>query len=332
MVGQLGDVDQTVNTRDDFGKCAERHQLDNLDVHDVADLAGRSELRPRIVGFIFQRQRNLLLVAIQRDHAGCDFVADRNSFGRVLDARPAELGDVSHTVCAADVDECAERGQRFHDAFVDVADFDGIPNLFSSGLAQVFVGIADGTDDAAFGAVDFRDAQGDVLLEHFVQVCIFRHTGMGSRNKNTDTVHGDDDAAFVDFNDSAFQQCFVGAGGVDAFPAAGGVNALLRQRNDSFGIVDLGDENFDFIADVNNVFRFGGRIVAQLGNRDKTGLLGAEIDVNIRRSNLGHDAGDALAGVQGLDRTIDHFSKGLFGFGDHVNSFVDAVFNDLLLF
>ena len=49
VISDLGDVDQAVNARYDLSKCAERHELEDLDLSHRADVVLGLEYVPRIV-------------------------------------------------------------------------------------------------------------------------------------------------------------------------------------------------------------------------------------------------------------------------------------------
>ena len=105
----------------------------------------------------------MLLFGIERDDEDVDLVADLDDFGRVLDAVPAQLGDMNHAVNAADIDERAVAGQGLDRAMVLLADLDLAPNLLLGSLALLSGDGTDGADDAAAGTVDLGDAQLDSL-------------------------------------------------------------------------------------------------------------------------------------------------------------------------
>ena len=63
-VCDLGDVDQAVNARDDLSECAKGHQLDDLDLGNIADLELVVEQRPRVGGFGLVAEGDLALFGV----------------------------------------------------------------------------------------------------------------------------------------------------------------------------------------------------------------------------------------------------------------------------
>ena len=81
--------------------------------------------------------------------------------------------------------------------------------------------------------------------------------------------------------DDALEGGLLFLGRFDGFPHLHGVQALLGQGRITFHVVDADHIGLDLVADLDNVFRLDGRIVAQLGQRDITSLLGAQVDLDL---------------------------------------------------
>ena len=115
------DVDQALDARLDLDERAV--------VGDVGDLAEQARARriaprqadPRVVAELLQAQRDAVLLLVELQDLGGDFVADRQHFRRMLDAAPGEVGDVQQAVDAAQVDERAVIGDVLDDALDDRA-------------------------------------------------------------------------------------------------------------------------------------------------------------------------------------------------------------------
>src|SRR5712672_546826 len=91
------------------------------EIRDLAEEArsGRiaaREAHPGILAQLLQAEGNTVLLGVEFQHLGRDFVADREHFGRVLHAPPGEIGDVEETVDAAEIDERAVIGDVLDDA------------------------------------------------------------------------------------------------------------------------------------------------------------------------------------------------------------------------
>ena len=182
-----------------------------------------------------------------------DLVADLDDLGRILDAVPAQLGDMDHAVNAADIDERAVAGEGLDSAVVLLADLDLAPDLLLRGLALLSGDGTDGADDAAAGTVDLGDAQLDSLSDHLVQIAALGNAGLGSGNEHADALDVDDDAALVFFGDIALDDGLVLNGRFDLFPGLAGLETLAGQADDAFAVVDMDDDRFDLVADVHDV-------------------------------------------------------------------------------
>ena len=142
-VGDLGDVDQAVHTRHDLGEGAEGHQLHDAHSSDVADLVLALEALPGILVRVLVAQRDLVGVLVEVDHVHVDLVADRDDVRGLVDALPAQLGNVDHAVHAADVDERAVAGQALDDAVIALADLDLVPDAGDGLMAGLRGDLAD---------------------------------------------------------------------------------------------------------------------------------------------------------------------------------------------
>ena len=160
VISDLRNVDQAVNARYDLSECAERHELEDLNLSNRADVVLGLEYVPRIVLLALVAEGDLLVFLIQTDNEYLYLVANRNDLGRVLDAAPGQLRDVNHAVYAADVYECAVGSQGLNGAVVLVADLDGVPDLLSSSLASLPLDLTDRTNNALALTVDLGDIEG----------------------------------------------------------------------------------------------------------------------------------------------------------------------------
>jgi len=234
-------VDQAIHTGNDLGKGAEGHQLHDANVGNVAHLIGLHELIPGVAGVILHAQRDLALLGIEGDDIHIQRIADGNDLGGVLDAAPAQLGDMDHAVHTADVHEHAVGGHGLDNAIVVLTHFDVVPDLSLGGLTGLVLHSTDGTHHAAAGTVDLGNPQGDGLADHLAQLGAAGLAGLGSGNEHAHALNVDDDAALVFLGDLAFQRGLVLAGLCDVVPHLHGVQTLLGQHGIAFHIVDADD-------------------------------------------------------------------------------------------
>ena len=80
-IRDLGDVDEAVNARDDLSESAEGHELDDLDLGNVADLELVVEQGPGVGRFGLVAEGDLALFGIESDDVDVDLVADLDGDG-----------------------------------------------------------------------------------------------------------------------------------------------------------------------------------------------------------------------------------------------------------
>ena len=122
LVGNLRNVNKSVNSRNNAGKRTVTRYADNLNRNNVSYVIIGKEYRPWIVLSLLIAERNFLLLRVKRLDINIDNIADGNNLGRILDALPGKLGNVNHSVNAADIDERAVACKRLDDAGETVAD------------------------------------------------------------------------------------------------------------------------------------------------------------------------------------------------------------------
>ena len=192
---------------------------------------------------------------------------------------------MDHAVHAADVDECAVAGQGLDGAVILLADLDLAPDLLLCGLALLRSDGTDGADDAAAGTVDLGDAQLDVLLQKLAQIAALGNAGLGSRNEHADALDIDDDAALVLLGDDAFDDVLVLSRSFDLFPCLACFQTLLGQTDDAFAVVDMDNDCFNLIADLDSLFGLDVGVAGEVFQRNVRGVLGAQVDFDLGRAN-----------------------------------------------
>src|SRR5262249_1182543 len=115
-VGQLGEVDQPLDAVLDAGEGAKGRDLGNRPLHELPDLVALLDRGPRIDLGPLDRQGDLLLLLVDREHLHLDLLADLEDLAGVVDAAPGQLANVYQPVGTAEIDEGAEIGQVAHRA------------------------------------------------------------------------------------------------------------------------------------------------------------------------------------------------------------------------
>ena len=80
-------------------------------LHRLPDLVALLHRRPGIDLGALDREGDLLLLLIHREHLHLDLLADLEHLAGMVDAAPGELADMHQAVGAAQIDERAEVGQ-----------------------------------------------------------------------------------------------------------------------------------------------------------------------------------------------------------------------------
>ena len=288
-------MDQTVHAGNDLSKRAEGHQLDDADVGHVADLVGVHEHIPGILGAVLHAERDLVLLGIEGENVHVEMIADRDDLGGILDAAPAQLGDVDHTVHAADIDEHAVAGHGLDHAVIVLADLDVGPDLSLRGRTGLVLHSLDGADDAAAGTVDLGDAELNALLDELAQVAVLGQTALGSGNEHTHALDGNDDAALVFFGDDALENSLVLNGILDVLPDLDRVEALLGKGGIALHVVDADDVGLDLVADMDDVLDLGVGIAGKLADGNVARLLAAQVDLDLGRTDGRDDTGHLIS-------------------------------------
>ena len=294
-------MDKTVDAGQYLGESAELHELDYLDVDNVADLVGGSELDPGVVLGLSDAEGYLLGLLIEVDDVDLDLIADGEHLGGVPDALPAQLGNVGHAVHAADVDERAVAREGLDGAGVLLADLDLGPGLLGGSAAKIILHGADGTHDAAAAVVDLGDAELLTGLEHLIEIGVLRHAALGRGDEHADALDGHDDAALVDLGHDALDDAAVFAGLLDHLPVLDGVEPLLGKHYRPLHVVDADDVSLDRAADLDYVLGLHVGLVGEFGDGYVSGMLRSQIHGDFRGADGLHNAGNFIAVMQGLE-------------------------------
>ena len=249
-----------------------------------------------------------MVLRVEADNVDIDLVADGQHVGRLLDAAPAQLGDVHHAVNAADVNERTVGRQGLDNAVIVLADLDLAPDLLGALAALLLGDSADGADNTLTAAVDLGDLQTHGLADELGHGRVLRQAGLGSGHEHTDALDGHNDAALVVLGDLSFNDLAALLRLFNGGPVLHGVQTLLGEHRSAFDIVDAHNARLDAVADVQDIFNLDA-VVGELAGRDEAGILGADIDTDLVGRN-GHDrTGYLFSIIYRLERCLQHFIK-----------------------
>ena len=176
-----------------------------------------------------------------------------------------------------------------------LADLDALPDGSLSSLTSLVEDGLDGAHDAAAGTVDLGHAELDLLLDHLAKVGVLGHTALRSGHEDAHALDRDDDAALVHFGHDTVENGLVLNSSLDIFPELDGVETLLGEGGIAFHVVDADNIGLDLVADLDDVLGLDVGVVAQLGNRDVTRLLAADVDLYFGRADGRDDAGHLIS-------------------------------------
>src|SRR5579859_815529 len=277
---QLGDMDKTFDALFELDEDA---VVD--DAHDLASYlaAGRILFRsidPGIGAELLKAERDALLFLIKLQDDDVEFLLRLYHVGRMLDAAPAEVGEMEKTVDAAEINESAVFGDVLDVAVHDLAFRECLHQLRALGVQLFFENGAAADDHVAATAVELGDADLHFRAGQVVEVLRGAKIKLRAGQKRADAdidneaaldaVHhfaGDGflglEGRFDLFPGAAAENFLIGENGEAVFVLAGALNfnggVGLGTGNIGFGEFRRGDQAFGFSAEVHDhaVFRIG---------------------------------------------------------------------------
>src|SRR5206468_9010749 len=215
--GELGDVHEALDAREDLDEGAERHHLGDATLDDVALAVLVEHLLPGIVLRLLQAERDPLAVAVDVEHLHLHGLTDLEHLGRVVDVRPRKLRDVDQAVHAVEVDERAEVDDVRDLALDDVAGLELVEDALALVLALVLEHRAAREHDVVARPVQLDDLAAQLLAEELVEVL---HAADVDERRRQEAAHAEvEDQAALDDLDHAPRDGVAGLGGLlDVLP------------------------------------------------------------------------------------------------------------------
>src|SRR5690606_20585803 len=268
-LGQLGDVDQTLDALVHADERTERHQLRDLAGHDLADLVGAGELLPRVFLGRLQRQGDTLAVHVDVEDLDRDLLADLDDLGGVVDVLPGQLGDVDQTVDATQVHEGTEVDDRGDDAGTHLALLEGgEERLADLGLGLLEPGTA-GQDHVVAVLVQLDDLRLELLAHVGLEVADAAHLDQGGREEAAE-ADVEDETTLDDLDDGTGDDAVLFLDLLDGAPGTLVLRALLREDQAAFLVLLLEDQGLDLVADGDDLVRVDVVLDRELSARDDT--------------------------------------------------------------
>ena len=311
-LGQLGDVDQTLDALFDAYERTERNQLGDLAGNDLADLVGPGELLPGVFLGCLERQGDALTLHVDVEDLDGDLLADLDDLARVVDVLPGKLGDVHQPVDPAQVHERTEVDDRGDDTLADLTLLQGVEeSLADLGLGLLEPGTA-GQDHVVAVLVQFDDLGLELATHVGLQVthAPHLHQGGGQEAAQADV---EDEAALDDLDDGAGDDAVLFLDLLDRAPGTLVLGALLGQDQATFLVLLLENEGFDVVADGDDLAGVDVMLDRQFPGRDHTLGLVADVEQDLVSIDLHDGAFDDVTVVEVLDGLVDRREEGFLG-------------------
>ena len=306
MIRNLADMNQAVHAGQNLCKGAEAHQLHNLDLGCITDGIAAGEHGPGVGIRIFVTEGDLSLLTVKVDDVDINLITDGNDLRGLVNTAPAQLGDMNHAVYAANIDKSAVTGQGLYNTMILLADFHLVPELLNTLTALRLGNAADGTDNTFPGTVDLGDAQTHVFVKELGKLGLTGQIGLAGRDKHADAGYVHHNAALVLFGHSTFENCIALNGFFHIGPCLGGIEAALGEHRRAFHVVNTNNDCFDRITDLNGILDLHSGF-GEFRCRDKSGVLGTQINTDFRPGDRHDGSAYLLAIIYGLQGLFQHF-------------------------
>ncbi len=303
-LGQLGDVDQTLDALVDAHERTEGNELGDLTGNDLPDLVRAGELLPRVFLRRLERQGDALAVHVHVEDLDGDFLTDLDDLGGVVDVLPGELGDVDETVDATQVHEGTEVDDRGDDAGADLTLLQGgEERLAHLGLGLLEPGTA-GQDHVVAVLVQLDDLRLELLAHVGLEVA---HTTHLDERRRQEAAEADveDETTLDDLDDGTGDDAVLFLDLLDGAPGTLVLSALLREDQAAFLVLLLENQGLDLVTDLDDLVGVDVVLDRELAARDDTFGLVTDVEENLVPVNLDDDTVNDVAVVEVLDRLVD---------------------------
>ena len=271
------------------------------DVRDLAEEAGAlrvaaGDADPRVFAELLEAEGDAVLVLVELENLGFEFLTNLNDFARVADATPGEVRDVEETVDATEVDEGAVVGDVLDDALDDGAFLERFEEL---GAFFAHVGFNDGTagnHDVVALAVELDNLEFEGLA--FVRRRVLDRTGVheGAREEGADAVGHDGETALDLARDrtgdefTGFESLF------EVHPGGEALGLVAAEDRVAVAVFDGFDGDGDEVARLDGHFT---TVILELFD----GHIGFALEAGVDDDEVVVDADD----FSGDDFTLTHF-------------------------
>src|SRR5690606_26005668 len=279
-LGQLGDVDQTLDALLDPDERTEGHQLGDPARHDLADLVGPGELLPRVLLGRLERQGDPLPLHVDVEDLDRDLLADLDHLGRVVDVLPGELGDVDETVDATEIHERTEVDDRGDDALADLALLEGVEEGLANLRLRLLKPGAAGQNHVVTVLVQLNDLGLELAADIRLEVPNAAHLDQ-RRGEEAPQADVEDETALDDLDDGTGDDAVLFLDLLDRPPGALVLSTLLGEDQAALLVLLLEDKSLDMVSDLNDLGRVDVVLDGELAGRDDALGLVADVEQDL---------------------------------------------------
>ena len=229
---QLGDVDEAFDALFELDEDAVVDDADDFAFNFAARGIFFRGVHPGIGHQLLQAEGNALLFFVELQNDDVELLLRLYDIRRVLDAAPAEVGEMEQAIDAAEIDEGAVFGDVFHVAVDNLTFGERFHQLGALGVQLFFEKSAAADDDVAAAAVQLGDADLDFGAGEIVEVLCRAKIKLRAGQERADADI--DDQAALDAVDHFAGDGFLGfVGGFDFFPSAAAKNFLIGENREA---------------------------------------------------------------------------------------------------
>ena len=320
-------MNKSVNTRNNFCKCAERHKFYNFHICDITNLIGIRKDLPRIGCWILITKRNSSLFLIKTDNVNINLITNVKNIRRLLYTLPAQFRNMDHSINAANINKCAIRSHALNNAMILLTFFNIVPNRFSHRFTLGLSYSANRTDDSLTALINFSYNKTNRRTNHTSKIRFSGLARLRCRYEYACALYIDDYAALIHLGHGTFNDFTRFLCSLNYSPALCSIKTFLAECHSTFDIVYTSNDCFDGVTDFNNIFKIIS-IVCKLSSGDKSRILDSKININFHRRNCSNNARYQISITNScVQRFFEHFIKGKFFFTNGFLYFSSGLFS-----
>ena len=270
----LADVDQTLDTRLNLYECTVVGDDNHLAGDLVAHLQVLVESIPRMRSELLQTQSDALLLLVEVEDNNIDLLVELDNLLRIVDAAPAQVGDMDESVHTAQVDEYAVRGDVLHGTLQDLALLQLRDNLLLLSLELLLDESLVRNDHIAELLVDLHHLELHRLTNELVVVAYGMNVNLRAGQESLDAEHVDDHTTLCAALDEALDHLLLVESLIHAIPSLRQACLLVRKQQLTLAVLSA------LHVDLHHVALFQVGVVAEFSGGDDTIALVANVDNN----------------------------------------------------